>query len=117
VALLDGLGLLAGLPHLKQCQLILTATAAVTAAAAAAAATAAAAVAAAAAAVVGAGFVGNPPWQVSVELYQELLLPAGALLMKIPCAQPSSNAIILSAALPCLFGRKLRVQLWQLPVE
>jgi hypothetical protein len=24
-----------------------------------------------------AGFVGNPPWQVSPELYQELLLPAG----------------------------------------
>jgi SAM-dependent methyltransferase len=26
---------------------------------------------------VGPGFVGNPPWQVSPELYQELLLPAG----------------------------------------
>lgn len=26
---------------------------------------------------VGPGYVGNPPWQVSPELYQELLLPAG----------------------------------------
>jgi hypothetical protein len=30
-----------------------------------------------AAAAAAAGFVGNPPWQVSTELYQELLLPAG----------------------------------------